>query len=59
MKTPTEFIYIVYCDDIYRPNFSLLNLSVNSDRNILTVYTEKITVKKKIKQYDNVQILQI
>lgn len=47
MKTPTEFIYIVYCDDIYRPNFSLLNLSVNSDRNILTVYTEKITVKKK------------
>jgi hypothetical protein len=50
-----EIFLSVYCSDIYRPNFPLLNLSVNTERNIPTVHTEGIVVgeegiqkKKKI-----------
>jgi hypothetical protein len=53
-----EIFPSIYYDDIYQSNFSSLNSSVNTDRNISTVYTEEITVekeriKKKVKQFDD------
>lgn len=51
-------ILLVYCGEIYRPNFPSLNPSVNTDRNVPTVYTKGITVGKegikKVKQFDDV-----
>jgi hypothetical protein len=46
-KENTNEISLVYCGDIYRLNFSLLNPSVNTDMNIPTVYTEGSQWKKK------------
>ena len=42
-----EIFPSIYYDDIYQSNFSSLNSSVNTDRNISTVYTEEITVEKE------------
>jgi len=56
-ENTNEIFSLVYCGDIYRLNFSLLNPSVNTDRNIPTVYTEGSQWKKKeikkTKQYDD------
>jgi hypothetical protein len=35
------------CDELYRQNSLLLYLSVNTDKNILSVYTDRIIVKKE------------
>ena len=48
---------LIYYGDIYKSNFLLVNLSVNFDRNILTIYTDGIIIWKKIKkikQYDDI-----
>jgi len=46
-ENTNEIFSLVYCGDIYRLNFSLLNPSVNTDRNIPMVYTEGSQWKKK------------
>jgi hypothetical protein len=51
----TDRIFLLeYYDDIYWPIFLLLNPLVNTDNNILMVYTKGISVEKKgIKKISN------
>jgi hypothetical protein len=51
----TDRIFLLeYCDDIYWLIFLLLNPLVNTDNNILMVYTKGISVEKKgIKKISN------
>jgi hypothetical protein len=39
--TTNKKFSLIYCGNIYRLNFLLLNLSVNTDKSIPTVYTER------------------
>jgi hypothetical protein len=41
-----EIFLLIYYDDLYWHNFLLLYLSVNTDIEILSVYTEGIAMKK-------------
>jgi len=57
-------ILLVYCNDLYRHNFSSLYPSVNTDRNIISVYTKGMTKGyysgiQKDKSYGDVTFLLI
>jgi hypothetical protein len=46
-RNTNRIVWLVDCGDLYRQTFRSLNPSVNTDGNILSVYTEGIAVEKE------------
>jgi hypothetical protein len=57
-----EIFTLIDCSELYLQNNLLLHPSINIDKNILSVYTDAITVGKeeikKTKKYDNMSFIQ-